>query len=221
MMIQDFAQTIKGHRMRRGAYLFFSEGESRQKEVVYYSQEAWRIFSYAALDKAGETAKPAFPDIGKLCRQWKKAMDAEAPSETENKKEEEFSQAIDLYQSGGRRYLIRGVFLSTHRPDRGAASSQPAQYLFLLERILPGRINLPMIGRKWRLSPRELSIIQFLIMDRSNKQIADSLGISINTLKGYLKLLMRKLHVGSRAGIVASVLTGRGPGGAEPVQDQE
>jgi hypothetical protein len=40
----------------------------------------------------------------------------------------------------------------------------------------------------------------------SNKEIAHLLGLSLNSVKGYMKLLMRKLGVGSRTGIVASFL---------------
>ena len=38
------------------------------------------------------------------------------------------------------------------------------------------------------------------------RQIADRLRLSENTIKGYMKLLMRKLGVNNRAGIVAALL---------------
>ena len=59
------------------------------------------------------------------------------------------------------------------------------------------------LSRKYKLSPREIQIVHLLFMDRSNKEIALSLRLSSNTVKGYMKLLMLKLNVGSRTGIIA------------------
>ncbi len=39
--------------------------------------------------------------------------------------------------------------------------------------------------------------------------MATTLGLSLNTVKGYLKLLMRKLGVSSRTGIVARLFAAR------------
>lgn len=213
-MKPDLMTMFKGQIVTRGAYIFFSQGAGRNKESVYYNPEAWRIFSYASFDEKGVSQKSAFPNIGKLCTQWKKSLDEQIDPKKE-KKEEDLSQFIDIYQSKERRYLVRGILLSGYTPGNDSTTHSTSQYLFLLERITPDRINLPMIARIWRLNPREMGIVQFLILDRSNKEIARLLKISINTLKGYLKLLMRKLGVGSRAGIVARVLTGKAPSGAE------
>ena len=209
-MTPDIAQIGKGQIILRGAYIFFSQKEGTRAESVYYNQEAWRIFSYATSDRKGVLQKSAFPNIGTLCLKWKKLMDKQMDAKTETG-EREFSQFIDIYQSMGRRYLIRGILLSDYKQEGNAQPRPQFQYLFLLERIVPDQINLTMIARRWRFTPRERSIAHLLILDQSNKEIAHSLKISINTLKGYLKLLMRKLRVNSRAGIVACVLTGAGP----------
>ncbi len=63
-----------------------------------------------------------------------------------------------------------------------------------------------MIFRRLNLSPREQEIVRMLLAGSSNKEIAGSLGISLNTVKGYMKLLSRKLGVNNRAGIIAAVL---------------
>src|SRR3989304_3926060 len=68
-------------------------------------------------------------------------------------------------------------------------------------------LNIPLIARQWQLSPREQDIVRLLLEDRSNKEISHLLRLSINTIKAYLKLLMRKLNVSSRAGIVSYLLT--------------
>jgi len=206
-MKPDIPHILEGHDPIQGAYVFFSQGKG-QGNSIYYNQEAWRIFSYTAFDEKGLLQKDAFPDIEALCLKWQKLLDEKINTE---KKEEDkgVSSVIDIYRSWRKRYLVHGVLLASHGPDSNVPPPLHLQYLFTLDRVISGRINLPMIARQWRLSPREAGIVQYLVLDQSNKEMAVSLKISINTLKGYLKLLMRKLGVSSRAGIVARVLTGK------------
>ena len=45
-----------------------------------------------------------------------------------------------------------------------------------------------------------------LIMGLTNKEIADRMGISANTVKGFVRLVMLKMGTSGRSGIVAKVL---------------
>jgi len=83
--------------------------------------------------------------------------------------------------------------------------------MFLLERIHPDSINLPLLLRELKLNQREQEIVRLLLEDRSNKEIAYALGLSLNTVKAYMKLLMRKLGVNTRAGVISYLLTKRNP----------
>lgn len=49
------------------------------------------------------------------------------------------------------------------------------------------------------LSPREGEVLQFLAQGATNKQIADSLVISENTVKTHLRNIMEKLHLANRS----------------------
>ena len=53
---------------------------------------------------------------------------------------------------------------------------------------------------------REQEIVRLLLTGGGNKEIAHRLRLSENTIKGYMKLLMRKLGVNNRAGIIAALL---------------
>ncbi len=193
-----------------GAYILFSPGKGPRKESIFHNKEAGRIFSYASFGEKGVFQKEASPNIGLLCAQWKQSLDEQMdPEHGEGK--EAFTPFVDIFLSWRKRYMIRGILLSGYTPEGNRSPRSDFQYLFSLERIITDRVNLPMMARTWRLNPRELGIVQLLILDRSNKEIARSLKISINTLKGYMKLLMRKLGVNSRAGIVACIFTGVGP----------
>ncbi|MEP9412359.1 MAG: helix-turn-helix transcriptional regulator [Candidatus Brocadia sp.] len=68
---------------------------------------------------------------------------------------------------------------------------------------------MPMIMRAWNLNRREREIVELLLHGHCNKEIAKTLGLSLNTIKVYLKLLMGKLGVGTRSGIISILLSGR------------
>lgn len=53
------------------------------------------------------------------------------------------------------------------------------------------------------LTARELQVLNKLIKGLANKQIADALNISENTVKGFLKNILAKLHVADRTEAVA------------------
>lgn len=58
----------------------------------------------------------------------------------------------------------------------------------------------------WELRPRELEVLPLLMAGRRNREIADSLGISENTVKFHVARIFRKLGVRSRAEVSAVVL---------------
>jgi DNA-binding NarL/FixJ family response regulator len=59
------------------------------------------------------------------------------------------------------------------------------------------------------LSPREKDIVGFLVQGRSNKEIADQLCLSGDTVKAHLQHIFRKIGVSSRLEAVVFFLTGR------------
>jgi DNA-binding NarL/FixJ family response regulator len=56
------------------------------------------------------------------------------------------------------------------------------------------------------LSPREEAVVNLLSKGLTYKQIADELGISIDTIRTYLRRIYEKLHVQSRTEAVAKYL---------------
>ena len=61
-----------------------------------------------------------------------------------------------------------------------------------------GPATEPAVGDYEALTERELSVLAYLPTLRSNSEIADGLGISVNTVKQHLKSIHRKLGVGTR-----------------------
>lgn len=56
------------------------------------------------------------------------------------------------------------------------------------------------------LSPREASVVNGLAEGLAYKQIADQLGVSIHTVRNYIRRIYEKLHVRSRSEAVAKFL---------------
>lgn len=59
------------------------------------------------------------------------------------------------------------------------------------------------------LTERELEILEILSQGKSNKEIADSLGISENTVEQHLKNIYEKLNVQNRTEAAVLFLKGR------------
>ena len=57
-----------------------------------------------------------------------------------------------------------------------------------------------------RLSGREMMVLQQLAQGKTNKEIADRLGLSAHTTDGYTRAIYEKLHVNSRSGAVAKAM---------------
>jgi DNA-binding CsgD family transcriptional regulator len=72
--------------------------------------------------------------------------------------------------------------------------------------------TLSRIGSEYRLTAREVQALEGVLMGLSSKEVADRMGISPNTVKAFLRLVMGKMGVTSRAGIVARVFEPNGHG---------
>ncbi|HYK36381.1 response regulator transcription factor [Alloacidobacterium sp.] len=62
---------------------------------------------------------------------------------------------------------------------------------------------------------RELEVLQLLVFARSNREIAEALGIEVRTVKSYVGRMMRKVGVGNRIALsihAAKHALGGGPG---------
>ncbi len=185
------------------AFLIYRPEVKITKEVVFQNQEATRILAYQSASARGNES---FPEILSLCSKWKELLKMKADEMASSGKDAEHGQVstpifLEMIKSGRRRYVVRGMVLLGQKSE-----TEEVNYLFLLDRITPEKINIALIARQWQLSPREQDIVRLLLEDRSNKEIAHILKLSINTVKAYLKMLMRKLNASSRAGIVSCVL---------------
>lgn len=111
------------------------------------------------------------------------------------------SDFVTEFVSGKRRYCCSVFHLSRHL--RG--SSHPTLEL-MLERRPSGLLFLPRIAQQFNFSPREQQAVELLLQGLSNKEIANRMNISPNTVNTFFRLIMIKMGVSSRSGILARMI---------------
>ncbi len=111
--------------------------------------------------------------------------------------------------SGSRRYLCRTFQVNSHRGN----SSRPTVAM-LLERVSCGSVDLSKVCQQYSLTPRERQAVEFLIQGLTGKEIASRMRISPNTVKAFIRLVMIKMGVSTRSGIMGRII------GTQPLLDR-
>ena len=107
--------------------------------------------------------------------------------------------------SGKRRYLCRAFSIS---PKMKHAERSPNLAL-LIERPSPAWIDGALIAERYRLSEREREVVENLMQGFTSREIATRMKISPNTVKAFLRLVMVKMGVTTRSGIVGRIFEAR------------
>ena len=183
------------------AFIVYQPGPPGTLARVNINSAAETILAYAK-DPSGKTL-PSRKSAVAMCSRWVSLLEkANLGSPGSQEKAEDVPPPIDIVQSHRRKYEVQGRVLGGRL--LGAVSRYPS-FVFILERADPSLGILQRIFREKRLSPRERDLVRFLFSDMSNKEIAQAMGLSMNTVKGYLKSLALKLGVSSRIGILAAL----------------
>jgi two-component system NarL family response regulator len=56
------------------------------------------------------------------------------------------------------------------------------------------------------LTPRELEVLQHIVQGQSNKEIGSALGLTENTVKNHVKMILEKLDVADRTQAATTAL---------------
>ncbi|HWW26353.1 MAG TPA: response regulator transcription factor [Caulobacter sp.] len=101
-------------------------------------------------------------------------------------------QAVRALKAGAMGYLLKSS-LRTEMLDAIHSVSQGRRYL---HRNIADEIAIHILDDG--LSEREVTVLQLVAIGKANKEIARELGISEETVKGYLKGIFAKLNVSDR-----------------------
>ena len=108
---------------------------------------------------------------------------------------------VKLYKSGRRRYLCRSFRLEYSENGK-------TRYWIgiLLERYSCGVTVVTQLSQQFDLTSRERETIELLLQGLTSKEIAERMRISPNTVKAFLRLVMVKMGVSTRSGIVGKIV---------------
>ena len=109
---------------------------------------------------------------------------------------------VRQFQSGRRRYLCRVI----HVNAMSNGNSQP-WFALLFERVPTRPTALVQLTERFRLTNREQEVAQFLLEGLTSKEIGTRMRISPNTVKVFLRLIMVKMGVSTRSGILGKAIT--------------
>lgn len=107
---------------------------------------------------------------------------------------------VNQFRSGRRQYFCRkfGIDLNVRH------SAQPATAI-LLQRNATAEFAVNEICRDFELTRRERETVHLLFQGLTTKEIASRLGVSSNTIKAFIRLVMVKMNVSTRSGIVGRI----------------
>jgi DNA-binding CsgD family transcriptional regulator len=112
------------------------------------------------------------------------------------------SAVVAKFQSGRRTYLCRSFQVD------GMANGDPRASLAVLLQRASTRVNsLLQLSERFHLTTREQEVAKFLLQGLTSKQIGLRMQISPNTVKAFLRLIMVKMGVSTRAAIVGKAFT--------------
>jgi len=161
--------------------------DSRCRQILYSNQEAVRILVYPEpLPKITVLADSLGENLRKLL-----------PKDHRSKA---ISGEIDFF-SGRRHYICQFALLET-----GARGVSAPAVAVILERSQTVSPFLSLLAEQFQLTCRESESMELLCKGLSTKEIAAEMKISPNTAKAFLRLVMLKMGVQGRSGILGAIL---------------
>jgi DNA-binding CsgD family transcriptional regulator len=108
---------------------------------------------------------------------------------------------VKEYRSGGRQYICRAFHIDCNVQEDGVFTTA-----LLLERHCSAVTELHDLLLQFDLTPREQETVLLLVEGLTSKEIANRMKISPNTVKAFLRLVMVKMDVSTRSGIVGKIV---------------
>lgn len=111
------------------------------------------------------------------------------------------SPIVTPFQAGKRKYICQANILESARENL-----PEAPVVLLLQRHSSAPEAVYEVAAQFNLTEREREALEGISVGLSSKELAERMEISPNTVKSYLHLIMVKMGVATRAGIIAKIL---------------
>jgi DNA-binding CsgD family transcriptional regulator len=165
-----------------------------QNRIVYRNNEALRILAY------GQVKATTADSLLRILQSLLRLSDSSIHGFSSTP----FKSAG--FKSGRRHYMTRSFALA-HRSGR----PEDAVTGILLERVAPRSLGISAAAEQYRLTPREQETVEMLTLGLTSKEIASRMKISPNTVKAFFRLVMTKMEVSTRSGIVGKIARMQSP----------
>lgn len=107
------------------------------------------------------------------------------------------------FQSGKRTYICRSFSLSAEAGGR--VITRPV-LVIILERKANHTTSMAELCERFGLTAREQETVELLLQGLTSKEIGLRMGISPNTVKAFIRLVMVKMKVSTRSGIIGKIV---------------
>ena len=123
------------------------------------------------------------------------------------------SRLVGEFRSAKRTYLCRSfpVQLKGRKTadNKNGSASPDGLLIVMLERKSNEVVMIAEISERFGLTGREQETVQFLLEGLTSKEIAQRMKISPNTVKAFIRLVMVKMGVSTRSGIIGKIVGSR------------
>jgi len=107
------------------------------------------------------------------------------------------------FQSQRRTYSCRSFPLNVN--GKADVDDHPSQ-IVLIERHSQAVTSLREVSERFGLTKREQETVKYLLEGLTSKEIAQHMHISPNTVKAFIRLVMVKMRVSTRSGILGKII---------------
>jgi DNA-binding CsgD family transcriptional regulator len=116
------------------------------------------------------------------------------------------SQVVGEFHSAKRTYLCRSFPLDLAGNHKNGSAPSAGLLIVMLERKSNEAVTIAEISKRFGLTAREQETVQFLLEGFTSKEIAQRMTISPNTVKAFIRLVMVKMSVSTRSGIIGKIV---------------
>jgi DNA-binding CsgD family transcriptional regulator len=121
---------------------------------------------------------------------------------------------VGEFRSANRIYICRSFPLEGKGIQGNGSGPSRDLMVVMLERQSNEAVTIAEISERFGLTAREQETVQFLLEGLTSKEIAERMKISPNTVKAFIRLVMVKMNVSTRSGIIGRIV-GKGMPEAE------
>jgi len=116
------------------------------------------------------------------------------------------SRLVGEFHSARRTYLCRSFPLDLAENHKNGSGKSGGLLVVMLERKSNEAVTIAEISERFGLTAREQETVQFLLEGFTSKEIALRMKISPNTVKAFIRLVMVKMSVSTRSGIIGKIV---------------